>query len=142
MRSATEEDLPSLAQLDRDVFGDAAYPFFVLRQLFDVGHTLVAAQDGDELCAYALASVKGGEGWLLSLAVAPRHRGHGVGRSLLLHMLLHLRSRLVRKVVLTVEPSNTTAMTLYQSLGFTCEDAPREDYFGPGESRLLMTLSL
>lgn len=56
-------------------------------------------------------------------------------------ILEHLRSEDVKEVWLTVEPTNDTAVVLYRSLGFVPEGAPRQDYFGPGQHRLLMTLA-
>ncbi|MFE0672349.1 hypothetical protein [Streptomyces sp. NPDC058867] len=41
-----------------------------------------------------------------------------------------------------MEPTNAAAIMLYRSIGFTSEDRVRKDYFGPGEDRLVMALSL
>ena len=51
-------------------------------------------------------------------------------------------TKVLGSVLLTVEPGNDTAIVLYRSLGFLPEGEPRKDYFGPGQSRLLMTLAL
>ncbi|QWB28437.1 GNAT family N-acetyltransferase [Streptomyces koelreuteriae] len=147
MRTAAEEDLPHIARLDREVFGDAAYPFFVLRQLFDAGFTLVVVDDSEGICAYALALALAseGRGWVLALAVGPRQRGTGLGRELMRETLCHLRSLRVREVLLTVEPANASAIRLYRSLGFTERRGATghvRDYFGPGEDRLLLSLTL
>ncbi|MFF7307397.1 GNAT family N-acetyltransferase [Streptomyces sp. NPDC008137] len=142
LRTATEEDLPNIAQLDREVFADAAYPFFVLRQLFDVGFAPIVVEDSGQICAYALYSASEARGWVLTLAVVRPARGRGLGRLLMREVLRCLRHRQVRQVLLTVEPTNTTAIDLYSSLGFTCGEAAHTDYFGPGEDRLIMTLPL
>ncbi|MFC9679496.1 GNAT family N-acetyltransferase [Streptomyces sp. NPDC056948] len=144
-RTATEEDLPHIAQLDREVFADVAYPFFVLRQLFDAGFTLVVVDDSERICAYALAVGSGDRGWILALAVAPRRRGAGLGRELMRETLCHLRSLRVREVLLSVEPANASAISLYRSLGFAEKEGtagPTRNYFGPGEDRLIMSLTL
>lgn len=53
------------------------------------------------------------------LCVAPRRRGHGLGRALLRHAATELSRRGFKILTLTVTEENTAAMHLYQSLGFT-----------------------
>ena len=54
----------------------------------------------------------------LSIAVAPAHRGRGIGECLLTAMLVVLRLDGTRQVSLSVETDNP-ARRLYQRLGFT-----------------------
>ncbi|WP_369031260.1 MULTISPECIES: GNAT family N-acetyltransferase [Streptomyces] len=144
MRSATEQDLPDLERLDTEIFTDFAYPFFVLRQLFDVhGPDLLVLDDGTELLGYALAGTSPDkkQGWILGLGVDARLRGHGLGRRLMAAVLDQLRAEGVVEAKLTVDPENSAAIALYGSCGFEQIDE-RKDYFGPGEHRLIMTLHL
>ncbi|MXM62043.1 GNAT family N-acetyltransferase [Streptomyces sp. HUCO-GS316] len=144
IRTVTEEDLPELHRLDNEVFERNAYPYFVLRQFFDAygGHLLVI-DDGANLLGYVFATAPDDKvSWILSLAVRPGLQGQGLGRRLMGEILDHVRSAGVREVWLTVEPGNDTAVLLYRSMGFLAEDAPREDYFGPGQHRLVMRLTL
>ncbi len=53
------------------------------------------------------------------VGVAPDERGTGLGRSLTLVGLRYLRSRGLFQVMLYVDESNTPAIRLYESLGFT-----------------------
>jgi mycothiol synthase len=53
------------------------------------------------------------------VGVAPEARGTGLGRALTLVGLRYLRSRGLFQVMLYVDESNTPAIGLYQSLGFT-----------------------
>jgi mycothiol synthase len=53
------------------------------------------------------------------VGVDPDQRGLGLGRSLTLVGLQHLRERGLSQVMLYVDESNTPAIRLYQSLGFT-----------------------
>lgn len=160
VREVSEGDLPQLLRLDRAVFQGAAYPFFVMRQLFDVHreHLLVlegpgeagqggpgqgTAPCGPRLLGYVLAGVvPGGKGaWILGLGVEPAERGHGHGRRLLRAGLARLTDHGVGEVRLSVEPANDAAIRLYRSFGFT-EAGRRDDYFGPHEDRLIMSLLL
>ncbi|MFD7234594.1 GNAT family N-acetyltransferase [Streptomyces syringium] len=169
VREVAEGDLPQLLRLDRAVFQGAAYPFFVMRQLFDVHreHLLVlegpggeergegrgeeygegpgngTAPGGPHLVGYVLAGVVPGgkDAWILGLGVEPAERGHGHGRRLLRAGLARLTDHGVGEVRLSVEPANHAAIRLYRSFGFT-EAGRRDDYFGPQEDRLLMSLLL
>lgn len=53
------------------------------------------------------------------LGVAPRWRGTGLGRALVLAGLAHLRRAGLAQAMLYVDASNTAAIGLYESLGFT-----------------------
>ncbi|CCK30172.1 hypothetical protein BN159_5793 [Streptomyces davaonensis JCM 4913] len=145
MRGVTEADLPELVRVDREAFPEEPYPYFVLRQLYDVhGDRLLVLDDGEQLHGYVLfpTTSDGYECWIMSLGVTRDQRGRGLGRRLMLEVLRRLRTEGVREVRLTVEPTNAAAIMLYRSIGFSSEEGARRDYFGPGEDRLVMTLSL
>jgi ribosomal protein S18 acetylase RimI-like enzyme len=143
IRAAETADLGELSALDRSVFGELAYPYFVLRQLFDVHREfwLVAPAAG-ELVGYSLGvpSADRSTGWLLGLGVRVEHRRRGYGRALTAASLRRLRAAGVHDVRLTVEPDNQPAVALYLELGFTDHDY-RRDYLGRGEDRLIMRLA-
>lgn len=144
VRVAVEEDLPELHRLDREVFSEHAYPYFVLRQFYDLHREdLFVLDDGRALHGYVLAGTKPdlSRSWILGLAIDRQWRGHGLGRRLMTESLRRLRVQGVGEVWLTVEPANATAIELYASLGFTRVDR-QEGYFGPAADRLLMMLPL
>ncbi|MGN9758933.1 N-acetyltransferase family protein [Streptomyces sp. SD31] len=145
MRGVTEADLPELLRVDREVFPEEPYPYFVLRQHFDAhGDRFLVLDDGECLHGYVLF-VNSSDGyvcWVLSLAVSADQRGRGLGKRLMLEVLRQLRRERVHEVRLTVEPTNAAAIQLYRSLGFSTEGGVHGDYLGPGEDRLIMTLGL
>jgi mycothiol synthase len=53
------------------------------------------------------------------VGVDPAARGRGLGRALVLAGLRHLRAEGLPAVLLYVDAGNTSAVALYQSLGFT-----------------------
>jgi len=60
--------------------------------------------------------------YINSLGLTPAWRGHGVGKSLLLDGIAHLRERGYDEVRLTVRSDNTPAVGLYRDVGFEAED--------------------
>lgn len=142
IRPVTEADLPDIERLDRAVFGAAAYPAFVVRQLFDVhGHHMLALDTPTGLHGYVLLATSRGwdTGWILSLGVEEPWRKKGYGRRLLSQCLRDLADRDLREIRLSVEPGNDAAVQLYRSLGFA-PAVTKADYLGPGEDRLIMAL--
>lgn len=136
--------MDDLHRVDTEAFGDIAYSLPTLRQLVEVGgECCIVADDSGSVVGYgiALISPSRDRSWLLSLGVLSRAKGQGIGRRLTETLLDILRGLAVPSVWLTVEPGNMPAVSLYRSLGFT-EKERRDDYFGPGESRIVMTLSL
>jgi ribosomal-protein-alanine N-acetyltransferase len=144
IRSAEQEDLIELGSLDRSIFGQLAYPDFVLRQLFDVHRDCWLVVDHSSgLLGYSLGvpTMDRKTGWLLGLAVRSEHWRHGYGKALTTASLQLLRGAGVVRACLTVDPDNVAAVSLYHEVGFTVEER-RNDYFGPGEHRDLMVMDL
>ncbi|KUO14258.1 hypothetical protein AQJ58_02830 [Streptomyces sp. DSM 15324] len=134
-----------MARLDEQAFPHGPYPFFVLRQLITAfPDFLLLVEEDSEVHGYVLAtSPHEAQSWILSLAIAPALRGRGLGRQLMTGILSRLRVQGTHSVWLSVEPGNEKAVALYLSLGFAPDPGgPRKDYFGPGEDRLLMSLTL
>lgn len=149
LRGVHEADLPELERLEQEVFQDAAYPAFILRQFYEVyaDHFLVLDNGTGSLHGYVLAPPTpcGRDAWVLALCVALDRRSQGFGRALMAAVLAHLCSMSIETVRLTVEPDNHPAIELYHSLGFRVEEPDggvRRDYFGRGEDRLVMSLAL
>ena len=60
------------------------------------------------------------------LAVAPAYRGHGIGRTLVQHVLDTARTQQAAAVVITTMASMTTAQAMYTTMGF--HRAPHRDW--------------
>jgi ribosomal-protein-alanine N-acetyltransferase len=85
------------------------------------------------------------EAEILTVAIAPDHRGRGLSRPLLAHHLSELRLRGVRRVHLEVEEGNEPALRLYRAWGFE-EVGRRSAYYakpgGAAASALTMSAAL
>jgi mycothiol synthase len=77
-------------------------------------------EDGDGVAGAALGERwDGGLGYVAQLGVAPRARGHGHGRTLLLALFEAFRADGLRRVELSVHGANRGAARLYESVGMT-----------------------
>ncbi len=84
-----------------------------------------------------LARCVGDEAEILSLAVAPAARRHGIGRTLLAGALAAAAARGARAVFLEVAATNAPARALYAGAGFT-EIGRRRGYYADGTDALVL----
>jgi ribosomal-protein-alanine N-acetyltransferase len=135
-RSAMLGDLADIAALEQTEFAELAYPYFVLRQLFDLhGTQWVVADLGGTVCGYAMVALGSPQrAWVIGLAVAPQCRGRGYGRALMDGALARCRVARVDDVFITVRPTDQPASNLYKKSGFVWA-GHEERYFGAGEPR-------
>lgn len=93
----------------------------VRRQGFDPALWLVA-WDGDEIAGEALGYADPNEGYVDSLSVRRRWRGHALGLSLLTHLFVLLHERGLRRIRLGVDAQNPTgALAVYLKAGMRVE---------------------
>ncbi|HKI58629.1 MAG TPA: GNAT family N-acetyltransferase [Trueperaceae bacterium] len=117
-------DGPPYAQaLARHIAGDDPdYTLYLLADGGDVGERVVAGWlELHRMQPRRLQHVA-----VLTVAVAPGWRRHGIGRGLLVRSYAWAREVGVRKVSLNVRSGNSAAMALYASEGFVVEGRERE----------------
>ncbi|MFU0831892.1 MAG: [Ribosomal protein S18]-alanine N-acetyltransferase [Oscillospiraceae bacterium] len=105
----------------------------------DTAVFLVAESDG-KTAGYAGMHCVCGECYVDNIAVFPKFRRRGIGRALTLELLRRAQERDAEFCSLEVRPSNTAAITLYQSLGFKQVGKRKNFYRGPTEDALILTL--
>ena len=119
---------------------------FIGYQLLPSGTILVAEAPGG-LIGYGVGVTTnqirppGIVGEVISLAVLPDYRSHGIGRALLEALAGFLAGRGMGEVYLQVAVGNATAQSLYQQAGYQMvERLPR--YYVNGEDAYLLKLDL
>jgi ribosomal-protein-alanine N-acetyltransferase len=90
------------------------------------------------LCLWEVAD----ELHITNVAVRPAARRQGVARALLRSVLDSGRMRGFKVVVLEVRPSNTNALSLYESFGFRVVGRRHGYYYDTGEDALVMEIVL
>lgn len=110
-------DVAAVAAVER-----AAYPFpwsdGVFRDCVRVGYVCRVVEARGEVAGYGIMSFGAGEAHILNICVRNDLRGQGVGRRLMTYLLEQATDAYMQDVFLEVRPSNTVALTLYESMGF------------------------
>jgi len=116
-------DLDRILQIEHASFGLDAYD----RNLFadfhhKCGELFLVAAKGRNICGYMLSCIgaksASSRAELVSVAVAPKHRGKGIASALMDSTLRRLRRRGVVRFHLMVKVTNKTAIRFYEGYGF------------------------
>jgi len=131
------QHIPALAAIEhlcfREPWSEAA-----LAEECGKGLFLVAEQDSQAI-GYVGCQVVLDEGYITNVAVAPEHRRQGIGRALIVRLLVEAERQGLAFVTLEVRASNEAAIALYQQLGFVTVGQRPRFYSQPTEDALLMT---
>jgi len=134
-------DLNALNKLEKESFGKDAWSLFdliailtfpdVIRLKAVVDNQMVGFVGGDPRSRQGL-------GWIATIAVDPRYRRRGIGRS-----LLHAcEDKLgVPRCRLTVRASNHAAVSMYEKEGYVTTDVWKA-YYDDGENGMVMEKEL
>ena len=118
IRDMMPEDIARVMQIE-----NAAYQFpwsdGIFRDCLRVGYVCCVAELDDIIVGYGVMSTGAGEAHVLNLCIDEPWRNRGLGAQVLAHLLEFARSLGVVEAFLEVRPSNTSAIRLYQSAGFS-----------------------
>lgn len=140
IRKIQIDDLVSVKQIDKSVFGEMTYPLFVLRQFYDANRDyFFVATCKNEIVGYTLGAVncKSKVAWILALGTKKEFQGNGIGRKLT-NVIMNCFSDANMKVIfLTVKQNNIPALKLYKSLGFYFKSKD-SNYYLDNDERIIM----
>ncbi len=109
-------------------------------QLENLGASYIAAvSDAGELLGYAGLQVVVDEGYLVNLTVKERYRRQGLG-SELVKVFLRFGQVHLSFLTLTCRASQTESLAFFRSLGFEAVGRRRDQFDGPAEDGVLMTI--
>jgi ribosomal-protein-alanine N-acetyltransferase len=132
-RRMTADDLDAVIAIE-----DAIYPHPWTRGNFSdslaAGYHCWMVECGGEPTGYCVVMIAAGEAHLLNLSVAAPWQRRGIGREALNFIARLARDYGAVKILLEVRPSNTAAIALYASAGFS-EIAVRRGYYPAGDAR-------
>jgi [ribosomal protein S18]-alanine N-acetyltransferase len=144
-RPMTTADLDDVLAMELELFGEEAWS----RQMLvgELGQQpasryYLVAEAGGDMAGYAGLLAAGGQGDVLTIAVATARWGEGIGSALLERLLAEARGRGCTEVFLEVRADNARAQRLYRWRGFA-EVGIRRGYYQPsGTDAIVMRLEL
>ncbi len=133
-------DIEGLVPLERALF--AADPWTATGFWSELAgvpatRTYVVAEVDGELVGYAGLFAAADSADVQTLAVAPSHQGHGLGKLLLDTLIEEAIDRGASTLMLEVRAENAPALALYARHGFE-RLALRRSYYGPGIDAVVM----
>jgi ribosomal-protein-alanine N-acetyltransferase len=134
LREVRWTDLPSLAALESDLFAHDAWsePTWWAELAGRPRRDYVVLTDADGVLGYAGLDHGGEVADVMTIAVAPRAQGRGLGRVLLDELERRAGTRGATYVILEVRADNVAARGLYERAGYTVISTRRR-YYQPGD---------
>ena len=147
VRLALPRDIGAVDVIERACFSDPWSQQALAEELErSTSYFLVAvagADSADEtVVGYAIAHAAADEAEVANVAVAPSHRGQGIGAMLVRGVMDHVRGAGALDCWLEVRASNTGARRLYAQLGFDDVGVRKRYYARPEEDAIVMRRSL
>jgi ribosomal-protein-alanine N-acetyltransferase len=143
-REATALDIPILVSLDREYFPHTAWPAEQFRA--EIGRAtrfFLVGESDKKIIAYAGAFLPnaGGEGDIMTIAVHPDFRRSGIAKELISRLESWAEARGAIAMMLEVDVSNESAISLYTALGYETLNI-RKNYYGYGRDAQIMRRGL
>jgi ribosomal protein S18 acetylase RimI-like enzyme len=142
LTSASDADIPDLMTWFHDARSTQEWGGWVFRfpfddktfrediQLYELDSFVTRSESG-ELIAFGQVRNKYGRGHLARLAVAPEHRGHGLGRDLVISLCEKATEIFnCSENSLFVQKTNVAAIRCYRKLGFQAAPYPEDRSMG------------
>jgi len=134
LRELRWTDIGELAALERRLFPHDAWtePTWWAELAGRPRRDYVVEEDAEGILGYAGLDVGSEVADVMTIAVAPRAQGRGLGRSLLEELVDRARARGAEYLMLEVRDDNLAARRLYEQAGFE-RLTTRRRYYQPGD---------
>lgn len=142
-RAMRESDFPAVMAVEPTLYSHP-WTHGIFNDSLKAGYVCEVCETGGELVGYAVMMMVLDEAHLLNISIAKPFQGRGLGRDLLNHFAVLAKERGGLTMFLEVRVSNTTAIRLYESMGFN-EFSVRKGYYPAKHGRedaILMGLAL
>ena len=136
-REAMPLDLPVLVSMERKLFSDSPWSMGQFKEEFSgipkTRYFIVALGSDKQIVGYAgvMVVASGVDADVLTVAVLPEARRQGIARHFMESLEKWAQMRVSPSMMLEVGVDNTSAIALYESLGYSIINT-RNNYYGPG----------
>jgi ribosomal-protein-alanine N-acetyltransferase len=145
-------DLQSVVQINRVCLPENYTDFFFVDLFQRFSELFIVAENAGEVVGYIMCRLETGlsnfglgglvkKGHIVSVAVLPQHRRHGVGEALVTRAIEAVKLYNAKQCYLEVRVSNDEAVRLYKKLGFEVTRTMR-GYYADGEDAHVMARKL
>lgn len=127
LRPMQMDDLDSIMQIEPMIY---SHPWTRgnFSDSLQNGYSGWVLEENNVMIGYSLLMMIMDEAHLLNLSIAKPMQKQGLGRYLLEHMLKIAKNHKALNMFLEVRPSNVSAISLYENMGF-CEISVRRGYY-------------
>ncbi len=127
LRPMQMDDLDAIMQIEPTIY---SHPWTRgnFSDSLNSGYSAWVLEQECEMVGYALMMMVLDEAHLLNLSIAKPQQKRGLGRYLLEHMIAIAKRHKAANMFLEVRPSNISAISLYENMGF-CEISVRRGYY-------------
>ena len=138
LRNFQLPDLKRVREIEKSSFTLDAYSEERFENLYKKHpDDFIVAEKNNNIVGYIIAYENGGFLDFNSMAVDKKYRGLGIGRLLVNFILERFKKRGLKKASLEVRPTNETALSFYQNLGFKISGIIK-NYYKDGEDAYRM----
>ena len=152
IRRCEGDDLQAVIDINMSALPEHYSDYFFESILRELPEAFIIAELNAKIAGYIMCKIEFGfsnfrklgfvkKGHVVSVAVLEEHRGKGVGKALMLEGINGVLQKKADEIYLEVRVSNTSAIKMYQKLGFDTKSRLRS-YYRDGEDAYLMALEL
>jgi ribosomal protein S18 acetylase RimI-like enzyme len=142
LKRATVDDIDKILEIDKSVIGTKIYHGLTgsENKLKDFEkNNFYLIEKADRVVGYVAYNMDGNDkAYIRWLAVAKKFQGQGIAKKAM--KILFKKMKNIKTINLVTHPENSSAINLYNSLGFRQIGEPIENYFGDGEPKIKMVL--
>ena len=133
-----QEHVAAVAALDALCFSMPWSENAVAEELTNPLSLWLVVTDGEKLVGYIGSQSVMGEADMMNVAIDPAYRRRGIGETLILELIRHLKQNGVYSLALEVRVSNEAAIGMYEKLGFVQVGRRPGYYRKPIEDALIL----
>lgn len=136
-----ENHIEGIAELEKLCFSSPWTKENLAEELENENSHFLAAVSDNNVLGYIGVQEVCGEAYITNVAVYPKYRRMGLGKSLLSRAGEDAKARNCQFISLEVRKSNTSAIELYRKQGYNVAGERKNFYSNPSEDGLIMTKS-
>lgn len=147
IKKVTLKDLKQITYLEQKVFNENAFSEDLMINLIKnkvLFLKLEEGQNGKEIIGFIIViKDKKNRANIINFLIKPKYQHKGLGSYLLQKTINEIKlMKGIKKIILNVQISNTSAIRLYEKFNFKKKNPTLKNYYHSGESAFLMELKL